>query len=624
MKKILTKRLFIYMLAALLITMVAIFGLQTVTCQSNNTSSSRSKLEDVRQKLAGNEETVQNLKDNLNEDLLARTRAFADMLAADPTLGDDVGRLIELCDRLIVHEVHVIDEEGIITGSSVEGYLGFDMKSGEQSNAFMVIVDDPSIELVQEPQMNVAEGTVMQYSGVARKDGRGFVQVGVQPEILARTLAGTEIDTVLNGIEFGDNGYIYAIDAAGGTLLAHPNAGLVGAPAADAGLSGQTGKGRAVVDGVRGYYVAEEYNDMIIGTFLSAREYYSRRTSQTLLVSFSMLIIFGVLLLVINKMIDNKIVQGIYRIANSTKEIADGNFDITVEEKGNPEYSLLSDNINKMVESICRNMEENESLLVRQKEDMEHNKALIQNVKDVCMDLDQVSGETLENADHIYQGTGEQEKAVEDLKQIMERLTQELNENVSASANVTKEMERTGEKILTTQSQMDLLKESMQKISEMSMAIETIIGEINSIAQQTNMLSLNASIEAARAGEMGKGFAVVATQVGELAARSAQAAKETNELITNSIRAVEDGKAITDQTAENFGATVETIEKASRDVERITDMVQQSVAVVMDAVSQIERISGVVESNVQISQNTKEVSSNMANVAGKLLEIVES
>ena len=62
---------------------------------------------------------------------------------------------------------------------------------------------------------------------------------------------------------------------------------------------------------------------------------------------------------------------------------------------------------------------------------------------------------------------------------------------------------------------MEELNHSIQKISDMSAKIEKIIDEIDSIAQQTNMLSLNASIEAARAGETGKGFAVVAIQVGE-------------------------------------------------------------------------------------------------------------
>ena len=87
----------------------------------------------------------------------------------------------------------------------------------------------------------------------------------------------------------------------------------------------------------------------------------------------------------------------------------------------------------------------------------------------------------------------------------MNQLTQELNNSVNVTSNVTIATEKTSDEILQTQTRMGLLKDSMQKISDMSKAIETIIGEINSIAQQTNML-LNASIEAARAGDMGKGF----------------------------------------------------------------------------------------------------------------------
>ena len=229
----------------------------------------------------------------------------------------------------------------------------------------------------------------------------------------------------------------------------------------------------------------------------------------------------------------------------------------------------------------------------------------------------------MENANSIYHGTGEQARAVSDLKQIMAQLTEELNNSVDTSVEVAATTGNATERIQQTQTKMELLKDSMQKISEMSMAIETIIGEINSIAQQTNMLSLNASIEAARAGEMGKGFAVVATQVGELAARSSQAAKETNELITNSIRAVESGREITDQTAEAFDIVVENIEKASSDVKEITGMVRRNVDTVASAVSQIEKISDVVEDNVRISDNTKQASANMADITGELYKMVE-
>ncbi len=625
MKKIFTQRLFYYMLVALLITIAAIFGLQTAVNQASNTSSSEAKLADVRAKLAANEETVAQLTDNLSQDNLAKTRAFADMLAADPSIDGNMDKLNQIKDRLMVNELHIIDENGIIISSTIDAYIGFDMKSGEQSNAFMVIVDDPSIEFVQEPQVNVAEGIVMQYIGVARTDDKGLVQVGVRPEVLENTLAGTEISVVLRDIDFGENGYVYAIDAASGLILAHENANLIGTPASDAGFpSNLTGKGKATIDGTRGYYVAEDYNGQIIGTFMPSSEYYAGRRSQTVVVSLSMLIIFGALLLMINRMVDDKIVQGINRISTSMHKIADGNFNITVNEQGNPEFIMLSDSINKMVTGIQQNLHENENLVTQQKQDMERNQLMIQNVKNACRDLNAVSGETLENAESIFNGTGEQERAVEDLKQTMNQLTEELNNSVNATVTVTASTGTTSDKILQTQSRMQLLKDSMQKISDMSMEIEKIIGEINSIAQQTNMLSLNASIEAARAGDMGKGFAVVATQVGELAARSAQAARETNDLIMNSINAVEDGRAITDQTVEAFGIVVENIEQTDHDIAEITNMVRQNVDIVSHAVSQIERISSVVESNVQISQNTRQVSANMADITGKLLDIVES
>ena len=142
--------------------------------------------------------------------------------------------------------------------------------------------------------------------------------------------------------------------------------------------------------------------------------------------------------------------------------------------------------------------------------------------------------------------------------------------------------------------------------------------------KQMGILALNAAIEAARAGDAGRGFAVVASQVGELAARSAQAAKETNELITNSLRAVKEGQDITEQTVGTFGLVVENIEQSRKDVEEISRMVAKNVSIVDLAVKQLTQISSVVTENVDISQNTKEVSSNMADITNNLLEMIEA
>ena len=623
MKKVFTIRLFIYMLVAFLLTVTAVFILQTSVSKRNNISTSTAKLEDVKMKLANNQENIQKLTEDLSQNNIAKARAFADLIAADPSMIQDADKMQQIMERLMVKELHVINEEGIITESTIDAYVGFDMKSGEQSNAFMAIVEDPSMEIAQEPQMNAAEGVVVQYIGVARKDAPGFVQVGVRPEVLEDTLADTKIDVVLRDIDFGENGYVYAIDGETGQILAHKNITLIGKAATEIGFPEElTGQGKALIDGKEGYYLADEYDGQIIGTFLPEEEYYLQRKNQTLVVSLSMAVIFLILLFMIYHMVGDKIVRGINEITDFTKEIAEGDFGITVDVQGNPEFKQLSSSINKMVENICRNMDENEKLLGRQKEDMENNQVMIRNVKDACTDLNNVSGETLESADSIHNGTGEQEKAVGDLKQIMDRLTQELNDSMEVSANVKEETDETTDRILQTQSQMEALKDSMQKTSDMTVAIERIIDKIDSIAQQTNMLSLNASVEAARAGEMGKGFAVVATQVRELAVGCAQAAKETNELITNTIKAVENGKEITDQTAEDFGVVVQNMEAASHNVEKITDMVRGNVGVVANAVDQIEKIADVVERNVEISEDTKQASSHMAEITRKLMEIV--
>lgn len=617
MKKIFTKRLIIYMLIALIVVIAGLFTLRTVSTRINNTVTAESKLSDVKDKLSGNAENIQRLTDNLSSNSLAKSRAFADLLAADPSIVGDMDRLEEIRKRLDVSELHIIDKDGIIISSTVEAYIGFDMGSGEQSAAFLVIVDDPSIEIAQEPQMNAAEGILMQYIGVARSDDAGLVQVGIHPTVLENTLENTAVDIVLSEIDYGVNGYVYAIDRESNTILAHRNAELVGKTAAEAGFPDElVGKGKAKIDGVRGYYVSEEYDGKIIGTFMPSSEYYSERNNAMIMIVIAMIVIFSVLLITINHMVDAKIISGIKHIGNAVKEIAEGDLSFTLNEQSNPEFAQLSEDINKMTSNINESLENNERLLSKQRQNMV-------DIKEVCESLGRVADETQTNADMIFEGTGEQEQAVENLRHVLERLTAELNSNVDATFGVTKEMADAVREIMLTGEQINILRKSMKEIAEMSKSIETIIDEINSIADQTNILSLNATIEAARAGEAGKGFAVVASEVGSLAQKSAEAAKKTNDLITSTIASVKSGQDVTEHTASIFGETVQNIEKANNDVRSIAEMVKCNMNIVAEASDGMNKISDVVEKNIRISQDTKQVSSNMVSVSNRLLELVE-
>lgn len=623
MKKIFTKSLCICMAIALLINIAVVALIQMLVSEQNHTTSSYENLEFVKEKIEQNDEIIAKLTEMLGQDNLVKTRSFADLIAADKSILEDTEKLKAIAERLMVTELHVIDENGIITHSLTKDYIGFDMNSGEQSRAFMPIIDDPSLEIVQQPELNASKGIMMQYIGVARKDAPGFVQVGIQPEVLESMLEGTQIDVVLKGMEFENSGYVYAIDASTGEILSYPDEKLIGNSAQEVNIPQKEGNGVAKFNGVRVIYASEEYNGMYIGTYMPMTQYYKSQITQTLVVAISIFIIFSVLLYFINRLLDRKILKGIQNINTSVKRISEGDFGISVNENSAPEFSMLSSSVNKMVESICQSIKENEALIAKQKEDMDNNLSLIQNIKEVCASLDSVSQETLSTSDAIQNGTSEQEQAVKNLGQVMDNLVYELNKSAESSKDAASVAMLAAEKVETTSTQMETLENAIDNISSMSAQIEEIIGEINSIAQQTNMLSLNASIEAARVGESGKGFAVVATQVGDLAARSAQAAKQTSQLITNSINAVEEGRVLTKKTAKEFATVVLDIKEASHSVREITNMVKQNVDTVSQAVEGLDVIADVVDKNIEISKNSKVVSEQMAEEAGKLLELVE-
>ena len=610
------------MAVAFVATIIFLFSLQTIVARNNNTNSAIEKLEMVKEKLLSNDREIEKLTNSLGENNLAKTRAFAEILANDETVLTNTRRLQKICDELMVNELHVIDSKGIITHSTISEYIGFDMNSGEQSAAFMVIVDDPSVEIVQEPQKNVIEGTVIQYIGVARLDEKGLVQVGIRPEILEETLANTEIDVVLKDIDYGENGYVFALDMESGQVLAHPNEELIGKNAEEVGILIEAGEGKTQIDGTTGYYVAEEYHGMLIGTFLPSDEYYEARTNQTIVVALSVLAIFVVLIIVINRTVDKNIVKGINNLAVSMKKIAGGDFEVVVKEESTPEFTQLSGDINTMAESILNSMNDNQKLLVQQKTDMENTLSIVNNIKNVCGELGTVSQQTLSSADDIFHGAEQQKQSVSDLEQVMETLVVELNSSADASFEVTKTTEEAVTTILNTQKQMDILQNAIENISNMSKEIENIIVEIEDIASQTNLLALNASIEAARAGDTGRGFAVVATEVGNLAARSSQAAGETNKLITNSIKAINDGLQLTKDTADTFGSVVEEIERANTGVEQIAELVRRNVVVVEQAVTEIDKITNVVNANAEIAESSKQISTNMADITERLLNIV--
>ena len=186
--------------------------------------------------------------------------------------------------------------------------------------------------------------------------------------------------------------------------------------------------------------------------------------------------------------------------------------------------------------------------------------------------------------------------------------TQSASARVKASANKANEEK---------EKMNDLLME-MEHIIEISKEIGNIITDIEDIASQTNLLSLNASIEAARAGEAGKGFAVVADQIGKLAADSAKSAVNTRDLIDKTLVEIEKGNTITRTTAESFNQIIEDMKSFAELAENTMEKANSQAESLEQIGQGIEQLSGVVQGNAASSEENTAISINLAEGAAKM------
>ena len=201
---------------------------------------------------------------------------------------------------------------------------------------------------------------------------------------------------------------------------------------------------------------------------------------------------------------------------------------------------------------------------------------------------------------------------VVDLAADTAKVTQNASARVKASANKANEEK---------EKMNDLLKE-MEHITEISKEIGNIITDIEDIASQTNLLSLNASIEAARAGEAGRGFAVVADQIGKLAADSAKSAVNTRDLIDKTLVEIEKGNTITRTTADAFNQIIADMESFAELAENTMEKANSQAESLEQIGQGIEQLSGVVQGNAASSEENTAISINLAEGAAKMRDRV--
>ena len=222
----------------------------------------------------------------------------------------------------------------------------------------------------------------------------------------------------------------------------------------------------------------------------------------------------------------------------------------------------------------------------------------------------------------LAEGATDQANAVSELHATISDITATMEKSAqSAHESYIKAQEYADEADKSRQ-EMDTMIAAMERINDTSTKIGNIISEIESIADQTNLLSLNASIEAARAGESGRGFAVVADQIRELADQSAKAAVDTRDLIEASIHEVSIGNSVADHTSSAIKTVVDGIKQIADFSKNLKVIMEEQAEAMRQAEIGINQISGVVQSNAATAEEASATSEQLSAQAMMLDELV--
>lgn len=248
---------------------------------------------------------------------------------------------------------------------------------------------------------------------------------------------------------------------------------------------------------------------------------------------------------------------------------------------------------------------------------------ILWSIVEVSQQVDAGAEQLASASQDLAEGSTGQTESVEELMNTVTLVTEQVEINKLAADEAHKKVQNLGKEADLSNKKMSELTLEMKNIEENSAKISNIIAEIEDIASQTNLLSLNASIEAARAGEAGKGFAVVADQIGKLAEQSAKSAVNTKHLIETSIREINKGSSVTAETAAHMESMIVELNSMIEVIEKVKVASESQTESIILIKSEVKEINDVAQSNSAAAEETSATSEELSAQAQTMDELVE-
>lgn len=438
---------------------------------------------------------------------------------------------------------------------------------------------------------------------------------------------------VVSTIFYGDTRYITSVKDASGKPMLGTKAD---AAISTAVLGGEEYSGKAVLANGIEYYVVyiplfaddgKTIDGMVFGG-LPTSELQFKMLSMVILVVLMVVAMLVCTTIILSVILDRKVVKNINRGGRVLAGVANGDLTMEIDQaalNGNNEINRICKFIMKVQHDLHGIMQvvQNESNgLQRMSSDMADQSVQIADnmaqvskaVEDIASGASHQADETLHATENIAEMGDMIEKTVAEVEALNEN-AQNIKRRGQEAIKALQELQDTNQ--LTRQS-MDVIYEQTNTTNASAQKIREATSLITNIAEETNLLSLNASIEAARAGDQGRGFAVVAGQIQKLAEQSNESARQIEEIIESllndsekAVTTMEEVKTVMDRQNENVITTNEQVSAVLSDVENSlsainevaehTEKINETRAKVVDIV---QGLSAIAEENAAGAQET--------------------
>ena len=342
----------------------------------------------------------------------------------------------------------------------------------------------------------------------------------------------------------------------------------------------------------------------------------------------NLMIIFSIIsilvLCVLIERVTHVVIRPVKEMTRVITSMASGDFTVSMKVRGNDEIAVMGRSVEHFIASMkemIRQMGHVSDCLEKQAGSSknvsgEMNSAAdiqSQSMTELNATVDQLSVSVNEIAQNATQLAG----VVADTKEDSDKVEDKMRTTVEVSEKGKADMESVGNALHNIEISIHNLEEAVDKVGTASGEIVDIIKLIGDIAEETNLLSLNASIEAARAGEAGRGFAVVASQIGVLAKNSADSVAHITSLINEINGLVDDAVKQAGSSASDIESSADLIHTAVDTFDQIFQNIQETSHLIESVVEKINQVD-------QVATNVAAISEEQAASSDEILATSES